>query len=80
MFNPNYNPEFEFNSNNFDSNSLPFNDPNDLYEYDNDILPSHHPDNRKIYLSGIPKNADVEAIRTIFHSFIGEVDEVNIIE
>jgi hypothetical protein len=39
-----------------------------------------HPDNRKIYLSGIPKNADSDVVRNIFESFIGEVDDVNIIE
>ena len=74
MFNPNY------HESNFGSNSLPFSDNNDLYDSELDNLPPHHPDNRKIYLSGIPKNADVETIRAIFHSFIGEVDEVNIIE
>jgi hypothetical protein len=39
-----------------------------------------HPDNRKIYLSGIPKNADAEIVRNIFEQYMIEVDDVNIIE
>jgi len=39
-----------------------------------------HPDNRKIYLSGIPKNTNALLVKNIFQSYIGEVDDVNIIE
>lgn len=85
MFKPMYNeggnhmPVFNFD--NFDSNNGPHSVKMSL-----DSMGAMgngrnvHPDNRKIYLSGIPKNADADTVRAIFESFIGEVDDVNIIE
>jgi RNA recognition motif. (a.k.a. RRM, RBD, or RNP domain) len=43
-------------------------------------LPEFLPDKRKIYLSGIPQNSTVDDIRVIFQSFIGEVEDVKIID
>jgi hypothetical protein len=38
------------------------------------------PDNRKIYLSGVPKSVDEEILRRHFEDILGEVEDVNIIE
>ena len=37
-------------------------------------------DNRKIYLSGVPKCVDEIALRRHFEELLGEVEDVNIIE
>lgn len=37
-------------------------------------------DNRKIYLSGVPKSVDEQALRRYFEDILGEVEDVNIIE
>jgi hypothetical protein len=82
MFKPHLNENGKnvpaFNFENFDSNNGPHSVKMSVDSMG--MGKGVHPDNRKIYLSGIPKNADADVVRSIFESFIGEVDDVNIIE